>query len=71
MGIHVQLFIWPILHTLIGASNAILAYLIDIIEAEIQQLPAKEINLKRILRKDMELIVVAHEARNVWDSSNG
>ena len=41
--ITVHRYIWPVLHTLIGVGNAILDYLIDIVESEIQAIPAKEI----------------------------
>lgn len=63
-------YIWPVLHTLIGVGNDILDYLIDIVESEIQALPAKEIRMKRELRdmekEDKEMV----EARDYFDSKN-
>ena len=63
-------YIWPVLHTLIGVGNDILDYLIDIVDSEIQALPAKEIRMKRELRdlekEDNEMV----EARDYFDSKN-
>ena len=49
--IPVDHYIWPVLHILIGIGNAILAYLVDIVENEIQQLPPKELILKREVKE--------------------
>ena len=61
-------YIWPILHTLIGVGNGILDYLIDIIESEIQHIPAKEVCTKCELCELEKLHKELQTARNEWDS---
>ncbi|KAL7539781.1 hypothetical protein ACHAXR_011204 [Thalassiosira sp. AJA248-18] len=58
--IPVERYIFPILHTLMGIGNALLAYLIDIVESEIQKLPPAEIKLKREV-EELEKDIVALE----------
>ena len=68
--IPVSRYIWPVLHTLIGVGNAILDYLIDIIENEIQLIPAKELLLRREM-KELEIIYKELQmVRDYWDSNN-
>jgi len=68
--IPVKMYIWPILHTLVGVGNAILDYLIDIIESKIQGIPAKEIRMKRELQELEKAHRELQENRNSWDSSD-
>lgn len=66
----VERYIWPILHILIGVGNAILDYLIDVIENEIQLIPLKELLMRRELgeleAKHKELQTV----RDYFDSNH-
>jgi len=68
--IPVENYIWPILHTLIGIGNNILAYLVDYADNFIQLLPSQQVRLKKdvkILDKkiDEERASIAH-----FDSAN-
>jgi len=66
----VSRYIWPILHTLIGVGNAILDYLFDIIENEIQLIPAKELLMRRELKDLDEVYKELQTVRDYWDSNN-
>ena len=68
--IPVERYIWPILHTLIGIGNNILKYLVDIVDNEIQLIPAKEIRLKREIKELEEKLAELREVRDDWDSGN-
>ncbi|KAL7533094.1 hypothetical protein ACHAWF_006364 [Thalassiosira exigua] len=59
-----------VLHTLIGVGNAVLDHLIDIVESEIQMIPAVELTLKREVRELKEEVKEMVREREYWDSSN-
>ena len=63
-------YIWPILHILIGVGNAILNYLIDIIENEIQLIPPKELRMRRELGELEERHRTLKDQRDYFDSPN-
>jgi len=66
--IPVHRYIRPVLHTLIGVGNAILDYLIDIVESEIQAIPAKEIRLRREIREIKAEIKDLRAEKDEWES---
>ena len=68
--IPIEIYIWPILHTLIGVGNAILTNLINTMENEIQVLPPREI---RVQLEAIELLAelrALNEEKDEWDSEN-
>ena len=66
--IPVHRYIRPVLHTLIGVGNAILDYLIDIVESKIQAIPAKEILLRREIREIKAEIKDLRAEKDEWES---
>ena len=68
--IPVERYIWPVLHTLIGVGNGILNHLVDIVESEIQAVPAKEILLKREVRELTRDIIALRKERDDFDSND-
>ena len=68
--IPVERFIWPILHTLIGIGNAILKHIVDIIENEIQSLPAREVTLRREVRELVHELRLLMAEKDEWDSDD-
>ena len=53
---------------LISVGNSILAYLVDIVEHDIQVLPAKEVRIKREVVELDDKIKEAQDTQDYWDS---
>ena len=68
--IPVRRYIWPVLHILIGVGNAILDYLIDFIENEIQPIPSKKLWMQRELHELETAHKQLQQLRDHWDSNN-
>ena len=69
-NIPVANYIWPILHIKLGHGNAIVEFLLDYADKEVQQVPQEQILLREQVIELSRKLNIAAELRNQWDGDD-